>query len=293
MKRFARFLLLVFLLIASSCSHQSEEYSAMNDSQMSEQEIQMEMEEEAGAVAAEDVTSSAEDVKQQERMVIFQGEMTIEVENFHKAVDSIKNEAEKLGGYIVESSYHEVNRDSLNGTIIIRVPQPYFHSFLDHVASTNGKVLHQSTTGNDITEEFVDLDSRLKSKRVVEERLLGFMEQAETTESLLKISNDLAKVQEEIEQIVGRMNYLENQVALSTLTFYIEERNVELTSFQEKDALNTWGQSKQMFIQTINMILQGCSKLIVLFVGLSPILIPISGVGAWLIWLRKQRKKTE
>lgn len=226
-----------------------------------------------------------------DRMVIYQGEIEIEVTDYHEAANAIKEETGQRGGYVVESSFHEDDSGRVSGSLVIRVPQQYFHSFLNYVAESEGKVLHQSTSGNDVTEEFVDLESRLASKRIVEERLLGFMENANSTDNLLKISNDLAQVQEEIEQIVGRMNYIENQVDLSTLTILIQERRVEVTSFQDENSLNTWGQSKQMFVHTINFVLKAASKLIVFFVGLSPILIPILCIlGAVFMWRRKKKK---
>ncbi|NBJ71147.1 MULTISPECIES: DUF4349 domain-containing protein [Clostridia] len=74
----------------------------------------------------------------------------------------------------------------------------------------------------------MDLESWLHSKKVVEKRLLAFIEQAAKTEDLLNISADLAKVQEEIEQITGRMNYLQNKADLATVHIEVRENDVSL-----------------------------------------------------------------
>jgi len=99
-----------------------------------------------------------------------------------------------------------------------------------------------SITGQDVTEEYIDLESRLKSKQAVESRF-SFMEQAEKTEDLLAISKDLAKVQEEIETIKGRMNYLENKADLATVTISIEENKVEVKNLGDSQ-LKTWEKNK-------------------------------------------------
>lgn len=86
-----------------------------------------------------------------------------------------------------------------------------------------------SIQGQDVTEEYVDLTSRLNAKKVVETRLLAFMEKASSADDLISFSKELGKVQEEIEQIKGKMNYLNQNVAFSTI-----ELNVYQTSSKEE-----------------------------------------------------------
>src|SRR5690625_6804027 len=93
----------------------------------------------------------------------------------------------------------------------VRIPEKHFQTFLTDTEEEAAEVLSRNVSGQDVTEQYVDLESRLKSKHAVEERLLAFMEDAKKTEDLLKISKDLATVQEDIEVIVGKMKYLENQ----------------------------------------------------------------------------------
>src|SRR5690606_18783760 len=127
----------------------------------------------------------------------------------------------------------------------------------------------------DVTEEYVDLQSRLRSKQAVEERLLSFMKEAEKTDDLLKISNDLARVQEQIEQIKGRMNYLENHVAFSTITINIQEKAVIIPEIKNTSELNTMENATKLFFETINAILNVFSNFIVLLIGYSPIIVPL------------------
>ncbi|NEU32340.1 DUF4349 domain-containing protein [bacterium LRH843] len=291
MKRGIVLLVMMLFMLSTGCS--SNDAKMSNTEEMSAADSWGVQNNEESVVQSMDFDSevTADDSKQ-DRMVIFHGNITIEIKDYHAAAEAIKEETVKLGGYVVESTYQEDHKGRPSGEIVVRVPKQYFFPFLEQISKSDGKVLDQHTSGNDITEEYVDLDSRLNAKRVVEERLLGFMEKADSTDNLLKISNELATVQEAIDQILGRMKYLENQVELSTITVYMQERRVELSSFQDGGSLHTWERSKNMFISTINDLLNMSSGLIVFLIGLSPVLIPLFFIGAWLIWKRMKKKKS-
>src|SRR5690606_37225471 len=144
---------------------------------------------------------------QRDRFIIYHANLSIEVKNYDEAVNEIESQAASKGGYVVESTMHGRGDDRRTGYITLRIPQEHFPSFLQFMEEGSFKVLDSNISGEDVTEEYVDLESRLKSKRVVEERLLAFMEEAEKTEDLLTISNDLATVQQDIEEVLGRMKY--------------------------------------------------------------------------------------
>lgn len=226
---------------------------------------------------------------QKDRVIIYHANLSIEVKNYDEAVNEIESKAASKGGYVVESTMHGRGDDRRTGYITLRIPQEHFPSFLQFMEEGSFKVLDSNISGEDVTEEYVDLESRLKSKRVVEERLLAFMEEAEKTEDLLKISNDLAKVQEEIDQIVGRMKYLENKSDLATVTIHIEERNVSLTG--EED-LNTWERTAEQFKKSLNFLMSFFSGLVVYVVGGFPIIAIVALIGLIIYYIiRKQRKK--
>ncbi len=121
----------------------------------------------------------------------------------------------------------------------VRIPAKQFQSFLTILDEGNMKVQEKAVSGEDVTEQYVDLTARLEAKEVVEKRLLSFMEKAEKTEDLLKISADLAEVQEEIEQLTGKIKYLENQSDFATIDLFIKENNTSLPSVQNESA-STW-----------------------------------------------------
>ncbi|PKR78219.1 DUF4349 domain-containing protein [Halalkalibacillus sediminis] len=232
--------------------------------------------------------------RSKKQMIIYEGQIAIEVKDYNEAYDKITDEINRVDGYIVESSeYSSGENDELrNGELTIRVPQENFRPFMSSLESASAKVLEKRTHGDDVTEEYVDLESRLRSKEAVEERLLTFLNEAEKTEDLLKISDDLSSVQEEIEQIKGRMTYLEDNVAFSTVTLSIRERSVNIAEIQTQDSLNTWERAQSFFMKTVNGIITMFSGLFVFFVGMSPVLVPllIIGGGVWMI-IRKRKKR--
>ncbi|MFC0270772.1 DUF4349 domain-containing protein [Metabacillus herbersteinensis] len=225
------------------------------------------------------------------RKVIYNANLSVEVENYQETSNEITQQIQSKGGYIVQSNtFRSSEEGPLEGTLVVRIPQAEFNAFLESVEKGSMKVHERSISGQDVTEEFVDLESRLKSKEVVEKRLITFMEKAEKTEDLLKISEDLSKVQEEIEQIRGRMNFLQNQSNLATVTIHVFENKVNVPQLQ-KDELNTWEKTKKQFMESVNFVVSAFSTIIIFFVGSLPILLILGGVGLFLYLVIKRMNK--
>lgn len=224
-----------------------------------------------------------------QRKIIHKAFISADVQSLTEAQAKITEKVNKFNGYIVESFSSQESESRSHGRMVVRVPEEHFEKFLSEAEGQVTNMLEKNITGEDVTEQFVDLESRLKSKKAVETRLLVFMDSAEKTEDLLKISSDLAKVQEEIEVIVGKMKYLENQTSFSTieLNFYEDAA----PSIDNKE-LNTLEKTKKQFINSVNGLLKVGSGIIVFFIGNLPILLVlgiISFVGIW--FFRKKRNK--
>jgi hypothetical protein len=222
---------------------------------------------EDSTVASEEKSDSDESV---DRMVIYKANLRMRVKNFENAQKEMEAKAKKYDGFMIGSTSYRDSNEQVSGSITLRVPQQHFQSFLHDAEGVAEEVLERNVNGQDVTEEYVDLESRLRAKRVVEERLLEFMKNAQKTEDLLKISNDLSVVQEEIEQVMGRMKFLENQSALSTITIDLYEKNVIIPNL-EKDDLNTWEKTKKQFVTSTNFLLGAFSSIFVFFIGNLPV----------------------
>ncbi|MDC3413218.1 DUF4349 domain-containing protein [Terrihalobacillus insolitus] len=226
------------------------------------------------------------------RKIIYNANLSVEVKDFEVSVNDIQAQITEAGGYIVNSSTNGgADGKRLYGQVTARIPQERFRNFLKTVEKESMKVLESNVTGEDVTEEYVDLESRLKSKKVVEKRLLDFMEKAEKTEDLLKISADLANVQEEIEQITGRMNYLQNKADLATVTINISENKINVPKIEEEN-LNTWERTKKLFMESVNFLLSTLSGLFVFIVGSLPVLLLLGLIGfvSFRIYKKKKNK---
>ncbi|WP_077704865.1 DUF4349 domain-containing protein [Virgibacillus dokdonensis] len=285
-------LLCFFLILLTSCderSDSSDQSNSVSSYQDDKTTIQTEDSREMADSGKEQTEQKAEETEVpkadtydvDQRKVIYTADTRIEVKDLQKKIATLESLIIDYNGYIVESSRsNDTEEKNSTGFITARVPQTNFKTFMDEVESGEGKLLSNNISGQDVTEEYVDLESRLQSKKVVEKRLLAFMEQAEKTEDLLAISEDLAEVQEEIEQITGRMNYLQNKADLATVHIEIQENNVSL----EDGDLNTWEATKQQFIKSINFLLKVISNVFVFIAGNMPVLILISVLG-WLGWI--------
>ncbi|NHC40967.1 DUF4349 domain-containing protein [Bacillus sp. MM2020_1] len=290
----------IFLVIfITGCSAGSEEKSAdMADSN----NAKMNSAESSGSEQADlyngendkskQAANSAKIIKVQNQMVIYQADLQLRVKKFDQTVRLLEEKVIKYGGYISESNVSKEGSEQVSGSIMIRIPQKHFQTFLHDAESQAAEVLQRSITGQDVTEEYVDLESRLKSKRVVEERLTTFMKSAVKTEDLLKISADLGTVQEEIETIEGKMKYLKNQTSLSTINITLYEKTVVVPNL-DKDKLNTWEKTKKQFMKSINMLLVGLSGLVVFTVGNLPVLAIIFIIGFFLLYYFKKRKSKQ
>lgn len=227
-----------------------------------------------------------------DRKIIRRGYVSLRVENADKAQVNIEKKVDKLSGYIVETNVYHNGDETVYGHMTVRIPEKHFQTFLTDIENEGTNVIERNVSGDDVTEEYVDLEARLKSKRVVEERLLTFMKEAERTEDLLQISSDLSTVQEEIEVLVGKTKYLENQVAYATVDIDLNEERIVMPGFDGKN-LNTWEKTKQQFLKSINGLLSFGSGLIIFIVGNLPVIaiILLGGVGFYFIMKPRIRKK--
>ncbi|MEH7482763.1 DUF4349 domain-containing protein [Neobacillus drentensis] len=297
-KRLFSIFFIILLIFITGCNSNSEDKSAkMSESNnvamdTAESDSGEQADFYSGETEKAEKSSAAENIKIQNQMVIYQADLQLRVKKFDQTVRILEEKVLKYGGYIAESNVSKEGNEQVSGSIKIRIPQKHFQTFLHDAESQAAEVLQRSITGQDVTEEYVDLESRLKSKKVVEERLLTFMKSAVKTEDLLKISADLASVQEEIEIIEGKMKFLENQTSLSTVTITLYEKSVVVPTIN-KDKLNTWEKTKKQFMNSINMLLVGLSGLVVFIVGNLPVLAILFIIVFLLLYYLKKRKSRQ
>ena len=150
------------------------------------------------------------------RMVIYTGSLEVRVKEVAKAHEEVARIARAANGYVSESSYNAQSGPS-SATITIRVPATELDRAVDQISKL-GKLLDKRMNAQEVSEEYVDLTSRRRNLEREEVRLLELMQRAGRISDLLEVEQTLARVRGEIENISGRLRYLENRVAMSTLT---------------------------------------------------------------------------
>ncbi len=168
--------------------------------------------------------------QQIERLVIRNAEMTIVVADPVKAMDTITKLAADNGGFVVSSNSYNVSLDgggqAPEGSITIRVKAESLDAVLQSirklVKNADEDVLSQTVTGQDVTKDYTDLQSRLKNLQQAEAQLREIMASATKPEDVLNVFNQLTQVREQIEVIQGQINYYQEAAALSSVAVQIK-----------------------------------------------------------------------
>ena len=169
--------------------------------------------------------SQAEPAKPIERKIIRNAELQLESDKPDEAQRKIGEIANQFGGFVVESQKRSsdlsaVETDTI--TLTIRVPAEKFETALSEIRKTASRVIVETVKGQDVTEEFIDIEARLKAKKALEQQFIEIMKRSNSVEDALNVQRELANVRGEIEQIEGRKRFLENQASLSTINITIQ-----------------------------------------------------------------------
>jgi PKD repeat protein len=161
-----------------------------------------------------------------DRMIVRSGDISLVVEDVSITIDQIAQLAEDLGGYVVSSKRWGQGKKTA-GAITIRVPAEDFDSAMRAMRRLAVEVTSEGTSSKDVTEEYVDLTSKLGNLEATEAQLLKLMEKAETVEGILNVQKELSKTRGEIEQTKGRMQYLERTSATSLIRTNLEQAKLD------------------------------------------------------------------
>ncbi len=151
-----------------------------------------------------------------ERLIIRNAWLDIVVPDTAAALDEVNDLVDEMGGYVVESSVSQY-QEGQRASVRFRVPAERLDVALDRVRDLASEVRGENISGQDVTEEYVDLQSSLRHLEATEEKLLEFLEDAEDTESALAVYERLSQIQADIEQVKGRIKYLEQSAAMATV----------------------------------------------------------------------------
>ncbi|MCP1309157.1 DUF4349 domain-containing protein [Paenibacillus tyrfis] len=223
------------------------------------------------------------------RKIIYKANLVMQVDKYQEAQAKIHEAVKQSGGYILQFNENASTLEK-SGTFVIKVPATGFQSLLALLEQIQ-PTMQKNLQGQDVTEEYVDLAARLKAKQVVESRLIAFMEKAAKTDELLAFSNELGKVQEEIERIKGRMRYLEQNVAMSTIELKLTQKTSSAEVIQARGQEPLGQRAAEALSGTLAVLGVLLQWLFVFMAGALPVilLLMLIGIPVWL--LRKRRKE--
>jgi exonuclease VII small subunit len=253
---------------------------------------------EAPAAEPGESGAKAADYAATERLIIRNANLDIVVEDTQEAVDQIDALAEELGGFVLESNLTEYE-EGMRAYLRLRVPVESLDTALQRIRDLAEEVRSESISGQDVTEEYVDLRSRMRHLEATEERLLTFMEEAEDTEAALEVYDRLQRIQADIEQVRGRMQYLEESAALATIIL-----NITPSELAQPIQVGGWrprGTLRNAFESLIRVLQFLVDAAIVIVVLVAPILaviaLPLVGlfflIRALVRRRRRRKKETE
>ena len=248
---------------------------------------------EADSFIASDEAAEAFDLIQfQDRLIIRSGHLSIIVEDTEETLRMIGRLAVARGGWIVSSNVFESGA-AKRGDITIRIPAEVFDATLADIKDSATEVPSEFTESQDVTEEFIDLDARLTNLESTADRVRSFLDEARNVEEALAVNQELSRLESDIEVIKGRMQYLSQSAAFSTLS--IDVTPDELNQPLEVGGWRPEGIARSAIEALLNA-LQGLGSIFIWAVIFCLPLGIIFGIPAFLIfrygYRRWQRRRT-
>ena len=228
-----------------------------------------------------------------ERMIVWTADIVLTVQDTEQSISDVLALAKEMGGYAVNTESW-IQSELLYARLTIRVPADQYETAMARLRDQALKVEHESANSQDVTEEYVDLESRLRALQVKEAQLTKLMDRAEDTEAVLAVYEQLSATQVEIEQVKGRMSYLENLSAMATITVNLQPEVPEAPVIEEG-----WrpGSTLRSAARALVNALKGLGDLVIwVIVFLLPTLLLISlpialAFFLFRMWRRRKRSK--
>ncbi len=220
MKKLLLFVLVVTLLLSCGRSKKSPEYMvALEDFVVTDELDDMEWEAELDDYEGEESADVSEKVT---RKIIKSGTLKLDVQDLLDEKRRVDALVRSVNGYYEEENLRSTNSKDIY-TLTIRIPANNFERFMNSIELGGNEIVHKSIEAKDVTLEYVDLETRLENKRLYMLQYRELLKGARNIEDILKITERIRRLEEEIESTVRRLRYLSNQVSYSTLQLTLSQ----------------------------------------------------------------------
>jgi hypothetical protein len=251
-----------------------------------EEEAEIRTEYEAGAPKT--AADSVDEIRDEgDQKVIKTGYLTLLVKKVGDSVSEITGIATSKGGFVLSSSIYTSPDETQSGTITLKVPVDKFEETVENLKEIAVSVERENLSGQDVTEEYTDLQAQLKNYRAEEEQYLEILKRTNTIEETLSVTEKLSLVRGKIERVEGQIKYLESQTDMSTITATLkEETRIDVPTKEWQP----WETVKTAF-RTFVRFLQGMVDVfiwIVIFLGPAVLIVWLI---VWLIMSSMKKRK--
>lgn len=212
-----------------------------------------------------------------ERKLIKTGDVSFKTKSLTETKKQITEALKAAGGYIAKENAYDYSENP-SENLTVRVPAKNFDAFLNRILEGVDELDSKNIDISDVSEEFVDMEARLKNKKQLETKYQELLGKANNMDDILRIEKEISYIREDIESTEGRLKYLSNQVSYSTLTIHYYEKRSSGFNFGGKlgDALKNGGTGFLWFL--------------IVMVQLWPLWL-IGGFIWWfIVWLIRRRK---
>jgi hypothetical protein len=184
--------------------------------------------------------------------------LRLEIKDFKKYNDYVHNAVKQYGAYVAQEDQN-LSDEKSETTITIKVPVAQFEPMMNKLPADDSKVVEKKISTEDVTGEVVDTKSRLEAKKQMRLKYLEFLKQSKNMEEVLQVQNEINGIQEQIESAAGRVAFLSNQSAMST---------INLTFYQPMEGYKPTDATPSFLTRVGNAFKTGASWIAELFVGL-------------------------
>ncbi len=221
------------------------------------------------------------------RMIIKTASFSMRVDDVAGVADKIAYAAEEQKGIVVSNQLYNMSA-APNATVVVRVPADSFNAVIAKIREV-GVVESETVNGQDVTEEYVDLDAQLTNLKAGEAQFLEIMKRATTIQDTLAVQRELTNIRSQIESLEGRRKYLSESAEYSTITVYISGNSASLPVLDETDDWKFKGEVKEALRSLVSF-----GKELVSVVVKTIVFAPVWGaviIIGWVMWRKIQNKK--
>ena len=225
-----------------------------------------------------------------EKKIIKTGNLEITVNSVDKTAVILTDIANRVQGFVQSSYVYESESGVKIGSVVLKIPVAQFEIVFNEIKDLAKVVVREQVSGQDVTEEYVDLQAQLKNAQAEEQQYLEIMKKAAEIEDILKVTSALSIVRGKIERLQGQLQYLANMTDMSTLTVELSEETRVASGLGKWQPYETFKKASKTLISAFQKTIDRLIWILVFAVGF---FLPLGFIIWLIVKVMKGRRKHE